>query len=188
VVLTSPRGLAMKSWLPPLYEKSRVMDAILEAEGAEFDLVRAALAEILDQFFLETATWGLGRWEREHGLPEAPLQPTAERREKISSRLRGTGTATIRVVKNVAEAFDAGAINVIEDYLARVITIQFADTKGVPPNLQDLKDAVRAVLQAHLNVLYDFNYLTHDNWDALARTWDQTDALALSWDAFEVYG
>ena len=177
----------MLSYLPPYYETSRVMRSILQAEGAEFDKLREALDETLNQFFVNTATWGLDQWEEELGLPITPDQLDAERRDKIISRLRGHGTATIYIVKNVAESYDKGAIDIVEDHAAYTITVHFVDTTGVPPNLDDLKAAVRAVVPAHLDILYEFNYFLWQELDSKNWTWDQLDALALTWDALEVY-
>ena len=185
--ITSTRGKEMLSYLPPYYETSRVMRSILQAEGAEFDKLREALDETLNQFFVNTATWGLDQWEEELGLPITPDQLDAERRDKIISRLRGYGTATIYIVKNVAESYDKGAIDIVEDHAAYTITVHFVDTTGVPPNLDDLKAAVRAVVPAHLDILYEFNYFLWQELDSKNWTWDQLDALALTWDALEVY-
>ncbi len=176
----------MLTYLPRYYETSRVIRAILQAEGAEFDKLRQALNEILDQFFVRTATWGLDRWEEEVGLPVTPDQPEAERRDKIISRLRGYGTATIRIVKQVAESYDKGTVDVIEDFAGYTVTIRFVDTTGVPPNLEDLKAAVRAVVPAHLDLKYEFNYFIWDEWDAKNETWDAFDSLALTWSQLEV--
>lgn len=185
--ITSVRGQEMLNYLPRYYETSRVMRALLQAEGAEFDKLRQALDEVLDQFFVRTATWGLDRWEEELGLPVTPDQPEAERRDKIMSRLRGYGAATISVVKQVAEAYDKGAIDIVEDFAAYTITVHFVDTTGVPPNLDDLKAAVRAVVPAHLDIKYEFNYFLWNDLNAQGWTWDDLDALALTWDELEVY-
>lgn len=184
--ITSTRGKEMLSYLPKYYETSRMMRALLEAEGLEFDKLRQALDETLNQFFVRTATWGLDRWEEEIGLPVTHDQPVAERRDKIESRLRGYGTATISVVKQVAEAYDKGAIDIIEDHSAYTITVRFVDTTGVPPNLDDLKAAVRAMVPAHLDILYEFNYFLWQEWDAKNETWDAFDLLALTFDQLEV--
>lgn len=185
--ITSTRGQEMLSYLPRYYETSRVMWAILQAEGSEFDKLRQALDETLDQFFVRTATWGLDMWETELGLTPAHDQPDAERRDKIISRLRGFGTATIGIVKQVAESYDKGAIDVIEDHAAYTVTIRFVDTSGVPPNIDDLKAAVRAVVPAHLDIKYEFNYFVWDELDKKLWTWDQLDALNLTWSELEVY-
>ncbi|SMB97929.1 hypothetical protein SAMN00808754_2032 [Thermanaeromonas toyohensis ToBE] len=184
--ITSTRGKEMLTYLPRYYETSRVMKAILQAQGSEFDKLRQALDEVLNQFFVSTATWGLERWEKELGLPPAEDQPESERRDRIISRLRGYGTATIYVVKKVAESYDKGAVDVIEDFEGYTVTIRFVDTTGVPPNLEDLKAAVRAVVPAHLDLKYEFNYFIWDEWDAKNETWDAFDSLALTWDQLEV--
>ena len=176
------RGQRMLSYLPPLYANSRVMRALLHAQGLEFDLAREALADVLAQFYVATATWGLDRWEAELGLLVTPEQPTAERRAKVISRLRGTGTATIRVIKSVAESYEEGAIEVVEDYTAHTLLIQFVDTRGVPPNVEDLKAAVRAVAPAHLALSYVFRYLIVFELTATGLTVDQVTALGFTVD------
>lgn len=178
----------MLSFVPRYYEASRVMRSILQAEGAELDKLRQALDETLNQFFARTATWGLDTWEKELGLPPGQDQPDSERRDRIVSRIRGYGTATISVVKQVAESYDKGAIDVIEDHAAYTVTIRFVDTTGVPPNLSDLQAAVRAVLPAHLDVKYEYNYFLWQELDARLWTWDQLDSLSLTWSELEVYG
>ena len=185
--ITSVRGQEMLTYLPRYYETSRIMRAILQAEGIEFDKLRQALDETLNQFFVNTATWGLDRWEEELGLPITLDQPEAERRDKIISRLRGYGTATIYGVKKVAESYDKGTIDIVEDHAAYTITVRFVDTTGVPPNLDDLKAAVRAVVPAHLEIKYEFNYFIWDELDKKLWTWDQLDALNLTWSELEVY-
>lgn len=184
--VTSPRGQLMKTYLPPLYERSRVMDAILESQGRELDALREAITTILDNAFVRTSTWGLDTWEEELGLPPAPDQPESERRDRIVSRLRGIGTATIAVVKQTAEAYDHGEVDVIEDHAVYTVTIRFVDTTGVPPNLDDLKAALRGVVPAHLDVLYAFNFLVWDELDAKGWDWDTLDSQNLAWDALEV--
>ncbi|AEE95795.1 putative phage tail protein [Mahella australiensis] len=184
--ITSIRGQEMRTYLPHYYETSRVMKSILQAEGMEFDKIRKALDEILNQFFARTATWGLDRWEEEVGLPIMPNQPEDERRDKIISRLRGYGTATVSVVKQVAESYDKGSINIIEGFPDYTVIVQFVDTAGVPPNLGDLMAAIRSVVPAHLEILYEFNYFLWDELDNKAWTWDTLDGMNITWDELEV--
>lgn len=185
--LTSTRGTAMLSYLPAYYETSRIMKSVLQAQGGEMDLVREALDDTLKQFFVQTATWGLDRWEQELGLAVAPEQPVGERRDKITSRLRGYGTATLSIVKKVAESYQNGTIDPIEDFAAYTVTIKFVDTAGVPANLGDVQAALRAVIPAHLDVTYEFNYFVWNELDAHNWTWDQFDAFGLTWDQWEVF-
>jgi len=185
--ITSARGQEMMTHLPRYYETSRVVRALMQAAGSELDKLRQALDGVLNQHFVKTATWGLDRWESELGLPISPDQPENERRERIISRLRGFGTATIAVVKSVAESYDKGKIDVIEDHAAYTVTIRFVDTTGIPPHLADLQAVLRAVIPAHLDIKYEYNYFVWDELDAKGWTWDALDALGLTWDQLEVY-
>lgn len=186
-LITSSSGLRMMRYLPRYYDSSRVVRALNQGRGEEIDKLRQSLNETLDQFFVNTATWGLDTWEEELGLPVTPAQPEPERRDKIRSRLRGYGTCTIKLVKQVAESYDNGSVDVIEDQAGYIVIIKFVDTQGVPPNIDDLKAAVRAVVPAHLDLQYEYAYFIWDELDAKNWTWDQLDALALTWDQLEVY-
>lgn len=177
----------MAGYLPGYYQSSRVMRAIVQGQGSELDRLRQALDETLAQFFVDTATWTLGDWEAELGLPVAPAQPEPERRDKIRSRLRGTGDCTLKLVKQVAESYDEGAVNVAEDFAGYLVIVRFVDTRGVPPSIEDLMAAVRDIVPAHLEIEYEYTYFLWDELDEKDWTWDQLDALMLTWDELEVY-
>lgn len=185
--VTSVRGRRMTSYLPGYYQSSRVMRALVQGQGGELDRLRQALEETFAQFFVGTATWSLKDWEAELGLPVAPAQPEGERRDKIRSRLRGMGACTIKLVKQVAESYDNGVVEPIEDHAGYTVIIKFVDTRGVPPNIDDLKAAVRAIVPAHLKLQYEYAYFLWSDLDTQGWTWDQLDALSLSWDELEVY-
>ncbi len=185
--LTSPRGQAMLGYLPPYYTSSRVMTAILQAQGAELDRAWAALDGTLDQAFVGRATWGLDTWERELGLPASPGADPSERRQRVISRLRGTGTATTAVVSQVTQAYQYGRVALIEDHSAYRLTVRFIDTHGVPSDVDDLQLSLRRLIPAHLEVTFEYTYLLWLQLDAMALTWDSFDALGLTWGGLEVY-
>jgi len=187
--VTSTAGQRMMSYIPRYYETSRVMRALNQARGVEIDKLRQALGETLNQFFVRTATWGLDDWEEELGLQPEPGFTEAERQDRIVSKLRGCGTCTIGLVDQVAEAYDKGTVEAIQDHTIYQVTIKFIDTIGVPSNVDDLKVAVREVVPAHLEITYEYKYLTWNLMDIQSKTWDQVDILklpsGLSWDEFE---
>lgn len=158
-LMTSLRGREMFSFLPGYYETSRVMQADMNAKGAEMDQLFAALDETLQQFFVRTATWGLDRWESELGITVDPTKPIDQRRAVIESKLRGSGKFSGRLVKNVAEAYDGGTVDVTFQPTEWSFTIKFVDTLGIPPNLDDLKAVIEEIKPSHLAVVYEFSYL-----------------------------
>ncbi|WP_055107263.1 YmfQ family protein [Paenibacillus ihumii] len=158
-MMTSPRGRELFSYLPGYYETSRVMRGDMDAKGAEMDLLYRALDETLEQFFVKTATWGLDRWEQELGIETDLTKPLEQRRAVVESKLRGAGQFTGRLVKNVAEAYDGGTVDVFFQPEEWSFTIKFIDTIGIPPNLDDLKAVIEELKPAHLAVEYEFSYL-----------------------------
>jgi hypothetical protein len=169
----------MIGYMPTFYEECREMMAIVETEGEELDQLRSAIDEVLDQFFVDTSTWGLDIWEKELSITVDLNKPLAERRSVVKSKLRGTGTVTFELLKNVAESYDNGAIEVSDTPGEYSIEIKFVDTLGLPTNLDDLKDAIEEVKPAHLAVTYTFRYLTIDEVDQTL-TIDQIESRALT--------
>lgn len=158
-LITSESGKRMISYLPAYYETSRVLGAILQAQGAEMDQLKQALTETLDQFFVNSATWGLDAWEAELGIASSPDKPDDQRRAVINSKLRGVGTVTIELIRSISEAYDRGRVEVSQQPAMYQFTVKFIDTLGTPPNLADLKAAIEEIKPAHLNVVYQYKYL-----------------------------
>lgn len=169
----------MFSYLPGYYETSRVIQADMNAKGTEMDQLFAALDETLQQFFVSTATWGLDRWERELGITVDPAKPLDQRRAVVQSKLRGSGKFSGRLVKNVAEAYDGGSVDVTFQPAAWSFTVKFIDTVGIPPNLDDLKAAIEEIKPAHMAVEFEFNYMLIRAIDGVL-TLNELEALPLS--------
>lgn len=157
--IASPQGREMFSFLPAYYETSRVMQADMQAKGAELDMLMRALDETLEQFFVRTATWGLDRWEYELGIQTDRSKPIEQRRALVESKLRGAGKFSGRMVKNVAEAYDGGTVDVTFQPNEWSFTVKFVDTIGIPPNIEDLKSVIEEIKPAHMGVTYEFSYL-----------------------------
>jgi hypothetical protein len=197
-MLTSPRGLEMKSYMPRLYAESRVMDELLEALGAEFDLLRAATEDLIGQFFATTATWALSTWERYVGLPDNEgLMTDVERRERIVARLVGYGVANKALIKEVADSYVYGDVEVYDQNDAEpayTIRIEFVDELGIPAQIVDLQNVLRAIVPAHLAINYTYNFTLWNEIDTLdaggAHTWNEIDVLDAggphTWDEMEV--
>lgn len=168
---------------PRYYETSRVFKSYLQVVGEELDSFKQGINEILDQFFVQTATWSLDRWEEELGLESYAGKPDDQRRSRIISKIRGYGTVTIALIKNVAESYVYGTVEVTEQPELYSFTVKFIDPRGIPPNLDDLKTAIEEIKPAHLAVQYEFTYSTWDELNTWGTTWGDLNALGLTWDA-----
>lgn len=149
----------MKSYLPQYYEGFKDMDQVLEVEGAEFDQLLFAIYDVLEQWFIDTATWGLARLEKAHGIIPDETKPIDQRRAYLKSKKRGVGTVNLALIRNVAESFENGTVAVTADYSLYQVFVRFIDTVGRPHNLGDIKKAIGDVIPAHLAVEFLFRYL-----------------------------
>lgn len=148
--------------LPRYYETSKVMSDTISPQDKQLQEFINQIQKVLDQFFIDTATsdFTLERWERELDIPISNNKDESYRRSVIKSKIRGTGTVTVDLLKNVAQSFEKGLVDVIEETEELRFKIKFLDTIGAPPNFDDLKNAIDEIKPAHLEVVYEFKYLT----------------------------
>ena len=146
-------------YLPNYYDNIREFQELISAEEEEIGLLQNDIDELLEQFHIDTATWGLSYWEGICGIPVDESKPIDHRRSVIKSKLRGIGTVTVGLVKNVAEAYYNGQVEVTEQPSIYTVKIKFVSKLGVPPNLADIQNALREIIPAHLAINFEFSYL-----------------------------
>lgn len=134
---------------------------IIEYELCELGYFTTSLGE---QKLIDKATWGLGIWEKELGIEYNPSMGIDSRREIIKAKLRGRGTATKDMIKNTAEAFSGGEVDVIEYPEEYRFVVKFIGVKGIPRNMPGFIDMLGIIKPAHLG--YEFKY-TYTVWHML---------------------
>lgn len=151
----------LMGYLPELYEDSRETVAIETAIQPELDIVWDARHDLLLQLDPNAATWGLALWEAALGLTTDVGKELAFRRTRVVAKLRGKGTTTVALIKSVSESFSNGEVEVAEFYDEYRVEIRFVGTIGLPPNLEDLRDALDDIMPAHLVWEFVIYYRTH---------------------------
>lgn len=158
-------------YLPDFWDKSA---EVLDIQRTMEPSIAQAWADrngLLAQLNVRTATWGLAQWETSLGLPVDVSKAPAYRRTRIISKLRGQGTTTVAMIKNVAESFSNGQVEVLEHPAEYRFDIKFVGTIGIPPNMDDLMAAIEDIKPAHL--AYDYIILFR-TWGMLAGyTWGE---------------
>lgn len=166
------RNSAMLSYIPEWLGGSRFFATLLTAEGKEFDELVANGQGLLKQFYVATAAEpGLDLWEEMLGLPNHTGKPLDQRRSRIIAMLRGMGTVTVPLIQNIAESYVYGKVAVTEHPAQYGFTVKFIDSRGVPPNINDVKEAIEKAKPAHLSVTYAFTLTTWQEVKAL--NWTQ---------------
>lgn len=174
----------LMKYLPWYYQNSDVMKTIQNANSLEVGKLKYSIDDSVNQLFIDTATWGLDRLERIFNIETDINKSYEDRREILKAKLRGTGTVTKQMIKNVSQAFSGGEVEVIEDNVNYNFIIKFIGIKGIPKNMQGLIDAIEEIKPAHLG--YSFSY-TYTTWDFIKDklTWNQ--AKDKSWGELKVY-
>lgn len=174
----------LMQYLPPYYSREKgEMLAIQRANAEELGKLRYAVDDLLRQFFVMTATWGLDLWEQELGLTTDRSKSYERRREIILAKLRGAGTTTKEMIKNVATAFSGGEVAVIEYPEEYRFVVQFIGIKGIPPNMAGFIAMLEDIKPAHL--VCEFKY-TYTVWNMLGElTWNQAEQK--TWNELKTY-
>jgi len=177
----------LKKYLPSFIGNSKIFSKIYEIEQSEIDDYNNLIEDLVNQCFVEKATWGLSLWEDFLDIKANLSSPEDFRRSAIKAKLRGQGVVTVDLIKNVSESFSNGDVEITENIEPYTFEIKFVGTRGIPPNLEGLKKAIEDIKPAHLSIKYKFTYMTWDEFESYNRTWDQWEELNLTWDEFEKY-
>ena len=145
--------------LPSFYEND-ITKSIQNSLDIESSSINENLEELLNQFFVNSATYGLDNWESMLGISKNTFD-YATRRENIKAKMRSRGTTSIDVIKNICEAYSNGIVDIIVDHENFVFTIDFVGSLGIPKAFAEMDKAIEEVKPCHLEHKYKFNYNTN---------------------------
>lgn len=175
----------LSKYVPPFIYQIPEMKAIYDAQGAELGSIYYYIQDLINQCFIDTATWGLIYWEEEYGIATNLSLSYEQRREILKAKKRGQGTTTKAMLKNAAEAFSGGEVNIIANNSDYSFTVQFVGVKGIPRNMQAFINMLEDIKPAHLG--YTFKY-TYTNWDYLdSKNLSFNSVEINTWDGLEIY-
>ena len=151
----------IKRYLPSFIVKGNILKDIFGSQQAEVDLLNNNIQDLIDNLFVETATWSLVNWEKKYKIP-INLDDTLEnRRSRILARMVSKGQPfTKETIETIANQFANGDVEVIEHLEDDYFTVKFISTKGIPPKMQDVYDAINDIKASWLDVEYEFIYNT----------------------------
>lgn len=158
-------------YVPPYLKQFKELMEIYQTEGYEVGaLYLYYMEDLLAQAFISTATWGLVSWESEYGIATNLSQTYEERREILLAKLRGQGTTTKEMIRQTAETFSGGEVEVIEDNPNHFFIVRFVGIKGIPKNMNAFVNMLEDIKPAHLSYKFEYRYTV---WNSLnAYKWD----------------
>lgn len=170
-------------YLPQFYHDVIQMNELQKILGYDVGNIKYASDDVKNQCLIATATWGLNRWEKVFGIDVDMSRSYEHRREVILAKLRGSGTTTKEMIKNVAMAFSGGEVAIQEFTEESRFLVQFIGIKGIPPNMAGLTKALEEIKPAHL--AYSFKY-TYTTWENVKRIlWNKAEEY--TWAEIKIY-
>lgn len=175
----------LMKYLPEDYQKSAEVIEIQEGIGGVWLEIKSDIEDLKAQLDLETATWGLVFWEMDYGIETDLSKDYNARRSVIKAKRRGTGTTTVEMIKNTAESFVNGEVDVEEHNEEYYFNVIMVSVIGIPPNMEDLKKTIEEIKPAHLDYYIIIKYNTWGmakdaiTWgEATGRTWQEMKEVA----------
>ncbi|MGO0884873.1 putative phage tail protein [Clostridioides difficile] len=106
--------------------------------------------DLLDQFFIDTATWGLDDWENLLGIKINYKLDFDARRSNIKAKMRGRGITTIKVIKTISEAYTKTNVDVEVFSNLFSFTLSFITNNCSYNTILELDKKIEEIKPAHL--------------------------------------
>ena len=145
--------------LPSFYDND-ITKPIQDSFTVEANSINDEVENTLNQFYVDSATYGLNYWEKMLGISKNTFD-YATRRENIKAKMRSRGTTSIDVIKNICEAYSNGVVEINVNHSDYSFEISFISTIGVPLSFEEMDRVVNEIKPCHLAHSYKFNYNTH---------------------------
>lgn len=178
-----PINQIMMDYLPKYYNSSKMVGSIIDTEAIELIKLSEATKDVLDQFFIDTATWGLSRWEKICNIETNNNLSYEERRDQIKQRVIGYETLTKAYLKKQFELFYK--VKIDEDPRNYQVIITITQMRAVPESLKFFNELLKLILHlipAHLRPVIKFLWAPWDELKSADIRWGDLSGIS-SWNA-----
>ncbi|CCL16213.1 TPA: putative phage tail protein [Clostridioides difficile] len=119
--------------------------------------------DLLDQFFIDTATWGLDDWESLLDIKINYKLDFDTRRSNIKAKLRGKGTTTIEVIKAISEAYTKTNVDVKVFSNLFSFTLSFLTNDCSYNTILELDKKIEEIKPCHLEHKFEMILFNKNN-------------------------
>ncbi|MGO0901759.1 putative phage tail protein [Clostridioides difficile] len=148
--------------LPSFYNNS-ITSKIQEAYDIELEILRETYDDTFDQFFVDTATWGLDYWENILSIKNRFDLSIEDRRSNIKAKMRGKGTTTIEVVKAISEAYTKTNVDVEVFSNLFSFTLSFITNDCSYNTILELDKKIEEIKPCHLEHKFEMILFNQNN-------------------------
>jgi hypothetical protein len=144
-------------YLPEFLQSDINFKSVADVNSAEHEDIRLLIQDIFNQFFIETATWGLESYERILDITPKLTDTYSIRRNRILLKYQANQTSTVEFLKSLVQRYasNEAVIRIVEDntnYAFSIVT-----TGGSIIDLAGLFEAINVYKPAHLACLLHYD-------------------------------
>lgn len=143
----------LSKYLPEYLVKDPVFLAMLKAESQGHELQRADMGKLLEQFFVETATDALEKWETFLGIDVNKNLRNEDRRNRILAKIKGSQTVTINFMTETINWHIPDKSGTVTDH-PETYSADFNIPLLDKESMLSLTKDVRAYIPAHIGQVY----------------------------------
>jgi len=140
--------------LHKLYRNDKWLNDLFHAIGWELEKVEAYAAEISDQNFIDTATWGLAIMERDLGI--VAKGKLDDRRAEVEWSFQTRDKVALETLRNIAKRRSVGDVRAA--FLQGIILLEFFGNRSLPKDLGTFFAEVENTKPAHLPFKTNVSY------------------------------
>lgn len=156
-------GFNMQQYIPRYYKDSTHAQAIFNTEVSESVRLHASAIDVLNQFYIQTATWGLDRWEELFDIETDYSISFDDRRSSLLERIEGYYLITPQILTGITWKHPMYGSEIIQDFPNYKVTIKITEIRAIqesldPKKFQKFINKIRALIPAHLQLEIDFTW------------------------------
>ncbi|MGL5151534.1 MAG: putative phage tail protein [Clostridium sp.] len=157
---------AILKQIPSFIKKDEIMREIYSIQGQTFNELDDKTRNTFEQLFIDTATWGLRRWEEMLGINVDLSKSDEDRRVIIKSKLIGSKTTTKELLLEFLGTFgytDVALTENMPDFTQTFDINHYLNTNTSKAMMETLRDIFPAHLQGVLNFKSDTSIVEYIN-------------------------
>lgn len=137
------------AYLPKFLQKSPLFKGTNDADNREHETIRLDLQDLLNQFSIKSATWGLERWEDLVGIKTDTTKSLESRRGAVIAKLQNPESATETFLTNLINRYIADKAGYIISYPSEY-RIEVLYHGGQVLDYENLRKSINTYIPAHI--------------------------------------
>ncbi|CAI3228467.1 putative phage tail protein [Clostridium neonatale] len=179
--------MQLRNLVPREIIEIKDIEEIYKSQQVQLDKSEVDIHDLLNQFSVNTCTWGIVLWEKFIGILSDSSKSLEERKARVLAKIRGQGTTTIEAIKNICNAY-ADNTEVVEHTSEYWFELLLESYNGFFTDIESLYNTITEVKPAHLGVKYKLIATTKSNFYIGATSFTGETITTYPWQETEIEG